>query len=290
MVMVKFRGMAHPIAMLAFFAAALCLMPGAARAAQDLLEAPACGARIFVAMGANQNYPGRDNMRVPRGDIYLNGVNVGAVSKNPEIAILDVPAGVTELSWVPSSYDDATREKTRRNTLNLTLAEKATAFVVLDWYDDTPNAATIGYRTEVAERNRQAFAGKRVVFHRPAATPCAPSETVAVAAPPRAKPVSKQAPKAPSPPPLPTEPQPEPSEAFMASLELYYIVNMPAGAPAYPSPNTSEAPLTTFPDKTELKVLDVSADKRWLTVAIPGSKRTGFVSAAMVTAGARAAK
>src|SRR6187549_1988803 len=69
-------------------------------AAPDILDAPACGARIFVAMGFNQNYPKRENMRVPRGDLYLNGTLVGAVSKNPEIAILDIPAGAVELSWV----------------------------------------------------------------------------------------------------------------------------------------------------------------------------------------------
>ena len=51
-----------------FSRAALCglLLAGArAEAAAPGLEAPACGARIFVVMGVNQNYPQRENMRVP---------------------------------------------------------------------------------------------------------------------------------------------------------------------------------------------------------------------------------
>ncbi|MBX7198760.1 MAG: hypothetical protein K1X51_05240, partial [Rhodospirillaceae bacterium] len=136
-------------------------MAAPALAAQDLTEPPACGARIFVAMGVNQNYPTREAMRVPRGDLYLNDRLVGTISKNPEMVIIDVPAGQAEISWVPSSYDEPTRDQTKRNPLVLTLGEKDTAFVMLDWYNDSPNAATVGYRTEAVVRDRGAFAGKR---------------------------------------------------------------------------------------------------------------------------------
>lgn len=282
----------------AFMLLGLAAFAAPALAAQDPIEAPACGARIYVSMGINQNYPGRENMRVPRGDLYLNGTLVGAVSRNPEMAILDVPAGLSELTWVPSSYDDATRNKTTRNPLRLSLADKATAFVVLDWYDDKPNAATVGYRTEVAERDRGAFAGKHVIFHSHFGPPCA-SETVtaAAAAPAPAGgapsnlarvaplPVAKAPPQA-----VPDDPQPEVSAAFMASLQTYYIVNARAGAPAFTTPNGDITPVYTFPDRTELKVVDTTPDRRWLTVMLPGSNRTAFVSADLVTSGIRAPK
>ena len=340
-------------------------MSARADAAPDILDAPACGARIFVVMGVNQNYPQRENMRVPRGDLFLNGALAGAISKNPEIAVLDVPAGAVDLSWVPSSYDKDTRTKTRQNTLTLKLGDKATAFVVLDWYDDTPNAATIGYRTEVVEARQGALKSQRVAFHRSLPTPCAadmvtaeaasqappqiltplaaplfPSAVspvappaapmavfpavrspqplpqlasepklpaVAVPAPtpapaslptPAPAPVPQQLANLAPPPALPsaipsTEPRPDApdvSDAFTASLHYYYVVNSRGGAPAYVSASAEGTPLYTFPDATELKVANVSADKRWLTVAIPGGNRTGFVSTAIVTSGLRAAK
>lgn len=292
--------------------------------AADIMDAPACGARIFVAMGFNQNYPRRENMRVPRGDLYLNGTLVGALSKNPEIAILDIPAGAVELSWVPSSYDEDTRGKTRQNPIKLVPGEKEATFVVLDWHNDTPNTAAIGYRTEVVEtRDHATLARQRVAFHRPLTTPCAQDQVTAAApsfpstaqipvdlppvqSTPDPRQIAKIAPlpqivlppvaaKAePSPraaPPAPSEPQPaapDVSEAFMASLQLYYVVNARGGAPVYSSPSAEGAPLYTFPDTTALNVVNVSADKRWLTVTIPGGIRTGFVSTAIVTSGVRA--
>lgn len=254
-----------------------------AHAAQDFIEPPACGARIFVAMGVNRNYPTREGMRVPRGDLYLDGRLVGTISKNPEMVILDVPAGTSEVSWVPSSYDEATRDKTKRNPLRLALGEKETAFVVLDWYDDNPNATTVGYRTEVVARDRGAFAGKRVAYLHSPPAPCAAIQAAAAGAP---RPAPAKAPPAPA----SNEPQPEPSEAFMASLQLYYVVNARGGAPAYASQGGDVTPLHTFPDKAELNVVDVTADKRWLIVTIPGGNRTGYVPAALVTSGARAPK
>lgn len=253
-------------------------------AAQNLIEPPACGARIFVAMGVNQNYPAREGMRVPRGDLYLDDRLVGTISKNPEMVIIDVPAGTSDISWVPSSYDEPTRDKTKRNPLRLTLGEKATAFVVLDWYDDTPNTATIGYRTEVVARDREIFAGKRVAYLHTSATPCATMEAAAVS--PVAKAAPAKAPQARA----SREPEPDPSDAFMASLQLYYVVNARGGAPVYATQGGDVTPLYTFPDKAELKVVDVSPDKRWLIVTIPGGNRTGYVSAALVTSGARAPK
>lgn len=255
-----------------------------ARAAQDLLEPPACGARVFVAMGVNQNYPTREGMRVPRGDVYLDGALVGTISKNPEMVIIDVPAGEAEVSWMPSSYDEATRDKTKRNPLRLTLGERETAFVVLDWYDDNPNAATIGYRTEVAARDRSVFAGKRVAYLRSSPKPCGMLQAAAAPTPAAAKVPPARAPSSPE------DPMPEASEAFMASLKLYYVVNARGGAPVYASQGGDVTPLYTFPDKAELNVVDVSADKRWLTVTIPGGNRTGYVAAALVTSGARAPK
>lgn len=255
--------------------------------AQDLTEPPLCGARIFVAMGVNQNYPTREAMRVPRGDLYLNDTLVGTISKNPEMVIIDVPAGQSEISWVPSSYDEPTRDKTKRNPLLLKLGEKDTAFVVLDWYDDSPNAATVGYRTEAVVRDRGIFAGKRVAYLHPLPTPCT---TLQAAVSPPAGPAPKAASaKAPAAPPS-ADPQPEASDAFMASLQLYYVVNAPGGAPVYASPGGDVTPLYTFPDKAELKVVEVSVDKRWLAVTIPGGNRTGYVSVALVTSGARAPK
>lgn len=76
----------------------------------------------------------------------------------------------------------------------------------------------------------------------------------------------------------------------MASLQLYYVVNARGGAPAYASQGGDVTPLHTFPDKAELNVVDVTADKRWLIVTIPGGNRTGYVPAALVTSGARAPK
>ncbi len=255
-----------------------------AYAAQDLIEAPPCGARIYVVMGVNQNYPTREAMRVPRGDLYLNGVLVGTISKNPEMVILDVPAGTSDISWLPSAYDEPTRDKTKRNPLTVTLAEKETAFVALDWYDDAPNAATIGYRTEVAARDRALFAGKRVAYLRSPPKSCATLQAAGSAAP------AAPAPKAPAAKasPTPDDPLPDASEAFMASLQYYYVVNARGGAPVYATQGGDVTPLYTFPDKAELKVVDVSADKRWLMVAIPGGNRTGYVAAALVTSGARA--
>ncbi len=255
-----------------------------AYAAQDLLEAPACGARIFVTMGVNQNYPAREAMRVPRGDLYLNDTLVGTISKNAEMVILDVPAGPSEVSWLPTSYDEPTRDKTRRNPLRVTLADKETAFVALDWYNDSPNAATVGYRTEVAARDRAVFAGKRVAYLRSAPAPCGVQQAAVAPAP------AAPAPKAPAAkaPAVADDPLPDASEAFMASLQYYYVVNARGGAPVYATQGGDVTPLYTFPDKAELKVVDVSADKRWLTVIIPGGNRTGFVSAALVTSGARA--
>ena len=300
----------------------LLLAGASADGAAPAFEAPACGARIFVVMGLNQNYPRRENMRVPRGDLYLDGVLVASVSKDPEIAALDVPAGTMELSWVPSSYDDATRRLTKRNSRTLTLAETATAFVALDWYDDTPNAKTVGYRTEVVEaRDSSAFAGKRISFRRPLKTPCAGEiTTAALPSPPSLPPVIPQSPPAPNviapvapvpappqaavpapvpqtaakpaPPVVAPEPRPDPpevSEAFMASLQSYYVVNAKAGAPAFATPSAAGPPLYTFADGTELKVVDASADKRWLTVQLPGNK-TGYVSSSIVTSGVRAPK
>lgn len=265
--------------------------PGAlspVQAAQDLLEAPACGGRIFVTMGVNQNYPTRESMRVPRGDLYLNDTLVGTISKNPEMVILDVPAGTSEVSWIPTSYDEPTRDKTRRNPLRVTLGEKETAFVALDWYNDSPNAVTIGYRTEVAARDRAVFAGKRVAYARSAPMPCGvqqaavqPSAQASPAAPAPKAPAAKAAPAS-------DDPLPDASDAFMASLQYYYVVNARNGAPVYATQGGDVTPLYTFPDKAELKVVDVSADKRWLTVTIPGGNRTGFVSAALVTSGVRA--
>ncbi len=292
------------------------MTPAMVRAAPDMLEAPSCGARIFVAMGFNQNYPKRENMWVPRGDLYLNGILVGAISRNPEIVILDVPAGTAELSWVPTAYDEDTRGKTRQNPIKLTLADKATASVVLDWYNDTPNTAAIGYRTEVVETSDPAlFTRKRVAFHRPLAKPCAQDQIVAEAAPPyrfsapaqstpdprqiaRLAPlpqiaVPQQAPLQPAPPSAAPEQQsgdPDVSEAFMASLQLYYVVSARGGAPAYAARSSDGPPLYTFPDTTALNVVEVSADKRWLTVTIPGGNRTGFISSLLVTSGVRAPK
>lgn len=263
-------------------AAGLWLAATPALSAQDLLEAPACGARVFVAMGVNQNYPTREGMRVPRGDVYLDDALVGTISKNPEMVIIDVPAGESEVSWMPSSYDEPTRDKTKRNPLRLSLGEKETAFVVLDWYDDTPNAATIGYRTEVAARDRSVFAGKRVAYLHAPKVPCGGLQAAVQASGTPVRPAVPQA------VPATLEPQPEPSEEFMASLKLYYVVNARGGAPVYGSIGGDVTPFYTFPDKAELNVVDVSADKRWLTVAIPGGNRTGYVAAALVTSGARA--
>ena len=318
--MTEFRARALRVALKRVLACALLcgVMSVPLRAAPDILEAPSCGARIFVAMGFNQNYPKRDNMRVPRGDLYLNGILVGAISRNPEIVILDVPAGTAELSWVPTAYDEDTRGKTRQNPIKLTLADKATASVVLDWYNDTPNTAAIGYRTEVvATTDPTMFTRKRIAFHRPLAVPCAQDQVVAQAAPlarfsspaqstPDPRQIAKLAPlpqfarpqnalpQQTTPPQAPVSEQqstePDVSEAFMASLQLYYVVNARGGAPAYPTPNTDAAPLHTFPDAAALTVIEVSADKRWLTVAIPGGNRTGFVSSAAVTSGVRAPK
>jgi hypothetical protein len=330
------------------YAAALCgllLAAAQAQGAAPALEAPTCGARIFVIMGVNRNYPDRENMRVPRGDFYIDGVRVTAVSKDPQIAEVDVPAGPVTLSWVPSSYDDDTRRQTKQNGLTLTLADTATAFVALDWFDDTPRSKTIGYRTEVVETRDTAFAGKRISFRRPLKTPCAgemtapaasslipsPAQIPATAPTPAPTPAPAmpvpmprvQAPSAPAPaiqtprvpdslpalvpapapqPAIPPPPPPMPapdvgprpdlpdvSDSFMASLQMYYVVNARAGAPAFPLPTAEGPPLYTFPDGTELKVLAVSADKRWLTVQLAGNK-TGYVSSAIVTSGVRAPK
>ena len=75
----------------------------------------------------------------------------------------------------------------------------------------------------------------------------------------------------------------------MASLQSYYVVNARGGVPAFPTPAAEGPPLHTFADGTELKVVAVSADKRWLTVQVPGNK-TGYVSSSFVTSGVRALK
>ncbi|MHB1207206.1 MAG: SH3 domain-containing protein, partial [Rhodospirillaceae bacterium] len=114
----------------------------------------------------------------------------------------------------------------------------------------------------------------------------------ALPAPPPAVPAPVPPPAAakPAPPAAASEPRPDPpdvSEAFMASLQSYYVVNTKGGAPAFATPAAAGPPLYTFADGTELKVVDVSTDKRWLTVQLPGNK-TGYVSSSIVTSGVRA--
>src|SRR5262249_8914999 len=90
-------------------------------------------------------------------------------------------------------------------------------------------------------------------------------------------------------PPISEEPEPDVSEAFLASGQFYYVVNARGGAPAYASPTAEGTPLYTFRDATELKVVDVTLDRRWLKVVIPG-ERVGFVASSIVTSGVRAPK
>ena len=204
-------------------------------------EAPICGARIYVAMGFNQNFPQQENMRIPAGDLYLNGEQVDTVSKNPEISVLDVPAGRSTLSWVPSRFDAVARGQTQQKQLTLTLAERQNAFVVLDFHDDTPQVSgfvattpEVAIRTEVARSGSEAFAGKRVVFHRPLQRACMTVPVMAQAAPARPAP-----PPAPPPPVVaaPTLPPPSPPvvrapEPSIAKVEPPPAVVPPPVAPA----------------------------------------------------------
>lgn len=367
-------------------------LPGADVTGLSAFEAPTCGARIFVAMGLNHKFPQRENMRIPRGDLYLDGNLVDRVSKNPEVTVLDVPAGKTQLSWIPSGSTSRDRSETNQNDLTLNLVDKETAFVVLDWFDDTPVATglsfstpSITFRTEVVETNdKSAFAGKRIVFHQSLDTLCSQAVTATATMPPHAEPqpaaslsiatqhvtLSTPEPQKAPPPsaalpratapsaelqqvaPAPPEPQkvmapgpetqtvtpstPEPQKApspdaitqqgvpaspapqvtapagavpsksvvqgaelpavapdtaedSISSAQFYYIVDARNGAPAFAAPSTEGSALYTFRNGTKLNVIEVSTDKRWLKVVVPGG-RTGFVSTSIVATGFRLPK
>ncbi len=74
---------------------------------------------------------------------------------------------------------------------------------------------------------------------------------------------------------------------FAPSRTAYYLVSNEKGAAAYAEPHAEGPPVFTYQDEAELQVLGVSNDKRWLKVRTPDGQ-TGYVSAAIVTVGARA--
>lgn len=111
-------------------------------AAFSRFPAPERGARLYVSMGVIITSRAINERGLAEGEFFIDGQAVGLISNRGELIVVDLPAGLHTLTWLPADSLDRLNAVSRPS--RLTLADGEVRHVMLDVTLKTGAAAALG--------------------------------------------------------------------------------------------------------------------------------------------------